>query len=659
MHIRQHPVMSAISAILTLACLCIISLVVFSEPLARFLTQNRGSERIGRELVINGPLKINWHLKHTDIHAEDIRLGNAPGYDEPDMMTIESLDFSFNPLKLLIGKLDLSNVKINKPFLILEKKDSGDKNWDFPALSKANVASHTVLADNRHNFPLIGRLNLTDGRVIYRDHVRGLDLDLQLNTASANGGEKGSDTIAGGFTVEGSGLLQKKHFEVSASGGSLDTLRETSKDFPLDLKLVMGSTEAVLKGTFKDPVKMTGVNATLNIKGHNLADQFYLTAIPLPPTPPYTLSGQLTKAGDVWGYNDFTGKIGASDISGSLSYDTGGDRGFLKANLVSHLLASKDLGGFIGLPPSGEEAAPEQKAAAAKKKASPKLIPDVPIKLERLRSSDMDVTLKAEKIDAPNLPFQGMDVRFDLKNGVLRLDPLNVILADGTVDGTIEIDGQKDIPPMKMALNLHRLSLGQFFAGTRFEKTTNGYFGGKINLAGQGLSLADVLATSNGEFTIIMSGGRISLLLVEASDLDLGQALPLVLGDDKSTAIRCGVADFLVKDGLLNSKVFVLDTTDSLLVGKVGIDLKREVINAKLDAKPKDNSLLSAQSPIVVSGKLKKPSIGLDPGEIGVRGAAAAVLGTLLTPFAAILPFIETGKVQNADCRSLINQAGK
>jgi uncharacterized protein involved in outer membrane biogenesis len=168
-----------------------------------------------------------------------------------------------------------------------------------------------------------------------------------------------------------------------------------------------------------------------------------------------------------------------------------------------------------------------------------------------------------------------------------------------------------------------------------------------------------VLATSNGDLALIMSGGEISLLLIEAADLDIGQALPLFLGKDKSTRINCGVMNFNVKDGLLSSNVVALDTKDSLLVGNVDIDLKDEMIDARLDAKPKDNSLLSLRIPITITGDLKSPSIGIDKEKTANRGVTAIVLGALLTPFAALLAFVEDGDAPDANCRALIRDARK
>jgi len=659
-HIRRHKILSAIGAIILLLALVVVLIVLFSEPIIKSMLEKKGGKALDRELVIDGDFKIRWHWGYTEVHADKIRLSNARGYPEPNMVTIDNLDFTFKPLKLLVAKLEFGDIVIDKPYVILDKKSATDFNWNFPAFSQANVATETALADDRHDFPIIQTLQLKAGRLIYRDAVKGLNLDVKLDSVSGEGNKETDNSIkksAKEFSMSGTGSMQNQKFTISAEGGSLDSLRDSSKPYPLSLKLTMGQTKVSVDGTFKDPVKLTGVDASLNITGHNLADLFYLTAIPLPPTPPYTLNGQLTKNGGTWGYNNFKGKVGGSDLSGNLSYDTSKEHGFLKADVVSNVLDSADLGGFIGLSPAGENAAPEQKKAAAEKKASPKLIPDVPLKLERLRATDLDVTLKAIKIVAPNLPFKGMEVRFYLKDGLLKLDPLKVVLADGTIDGSIEIDANKDVPPMKMNLNLRKLSLGQFFINTRFEKTSEGFFGGKVNLAGTGSSLADVLATSNGELTLIMSGGKISQLLIEASDLDIAQAVPLFLGKDKSTKIRCGVTDFGVEDGLLTSKVVLLDTNDSLLLGNVSINMKRETINAKLDAKPKDASIFAVQVPIVLSGQLKSPSIGLDGKKVGNRGVAAVVLGSLLTPFAAILPFIERGDAENVDCRTLIKNA--
>ena len=60
------------------------------------------------------------------------------------------------------------------------------------AMSRKNAA----LADNRHNFPIIGNLDLTGGHLIYRDDIKGLNLDLKLDSVNGQGGEKNS---ANGF----------------------------------------------------------------------------------------------------------------------------------------------------------------------------------------------------------------------------------------------------------------------------------------------------------------------------------------------------------------------------------------------------------------------------------------------------------------------------
>src|SRR5262249_25964770 len=160
-----------------------------------------------------------------------------------------------------------------------DKKEDGTTNWDLPAFSKGKAVADAALPEDRYEFPLIGMMSIKNANVIYRDAPRALNLDLKLDTAEAQSGEGQQ-----GFKVTGTGELQKQKFEVNADGGSLDLLRDTSKQFPLDLEIKMGGTVVNFKGALQDPVAMKGINATLDVSGPNMADLFYLTSIPLPPT---------------------------------------------------------------------------------------------------------------------------------------------------------------------------------------------------------------------------------------------------------------------------------------------------------------------------------------------------------------------------------------
>lgn len=610
-----------------------------SHGLQKFAS-SKGSAVIGRTLAIDD-LRLRWHWSEPRLVARNISLSNPEGAAEPNLFSADMVDIRFRVWPLLIGQLQLTEVNLDKPRLILEKTDEDTKNWDLPFMSKGKAAAETVVPEDRHDFPLVGSIVIQDGVLVYRDIPKKLDVELALDTAQGEGSDKS------GLTISGEGTLQDKKFELTAKGGSIDNLRDTNKPYPLSVDLKMGPTVLKLDGTFKDPIKLTGIDASLSLQGDNAADLFYLTAIPLPPTPPYKLSGQLTKKEKVWGYENFTGKVGDSDLSGSVAYDTSGERGFARMNLASKLMDMKDLGGFIGLTPKN----------AARQAASDRALPDIPLNLERLRATDLDVTLKADEIRAPGIPVNRLNTHIVLKQGVLTFDPLNVGIARGTMDGSLLVDGSKDVPHLKSDLVLKKISLKEFFNNPKFEDVTSGRFGGRVQLTGNGKSLADVLASSDGRVTFAMSGGKISLLIIEAAGLDVAEAAPLLLDRDRSTHIRCAVGDFKVTNGILNSETFVFDTNDTNVAGDAQINLKTEALDIRVKAHPKDPSLFAAKTPIVVGGTLKNPAVGLSPGELGGRSVAAVALGALLTPVAAIIPFLEMGLGEDSDCSGLIRQA--
>lgn len=597
------------------------------------------STHLGRRLSIEGPLRIDWDWNAPRIHATNLRIANVPRASPPDMVEIDEIDFTVKIWKLLRGRLELPDISILRPHIFLIEEDEAHKNWDFPALSGANIAAKAALPQSRSNVPVIDSLRIQEGKVSYKNIPRKVDLDLDMDTA------KGKNAANQLFAFKGSGTLEGQALNITAQGGSLQLLRDTHKPFPLNLTLSIGATRFSTDGTFIDPVQLEGLNANLHLSGKNLADLFYLMHIPFPPTPAYDLQGHLDKEGKKWTFSPFTGRVGHSDLSGSVVYDTSGKLPLLKGALASNRLDVADLGGLIGLSPERKGAPPNGR-----------ILPDTPLDLKRLRAGDMDLTLKAEKLNAPGWPLNDMNTHIVLKNGLLTLNPLHFGVAEGKAEGSLVLDGRKDIPGVEMNIALRELSLKPFFEGSKFAAFSEGHFGGRLDLAGTGASLATILGDSNGHIIITTAGGKISLLLVEAVNLNIAKMLPLFFGKDKTTAIRCGLGDFSVNDGLLTSRIFVLDTEHTKLKGDARISLKDETINAAIEARPKDLSLLSLQSRILVKGKLHSPTVTIDPIPTGIRGAAAAALAVIAPP-AAILPFIEPGSGNDADCAALFLHA--
>src|SRR5690606_5687808 len=122
-----------------------------------------------------------------------------------------------------------------------------------------------------------------------------------------------------------------------------------------------------------------------------------------------------------------------------------------------------DLAGFIGGAPQagGDESSnPELAALAAKREADPKLLPDTPYRLEKLRAMDADVRLKAQRINAPSLPLDDMDAHLFLDNGLLRLEPLNFGVAGGDIRSTIRMDAREKTIRTRADINARGLNLG-------------------------------------------------------------------------------------------------------------------------------------------------------------------------------------------------------
>ncbi len=629
--LRRHP----IRTLLALLAIAIVVLIVlwdwnwFRRPIEKIV-----HAKTGRTLHIAGDLDVDLGWVPV-ITADRITFSNADWARRPLMASTDRLRFAIDLKSLFRRRVVIPSLALTRPVVNLERGKQGG-NWVF---DKEDDGGNDVQFRN---------LWVEDGKLEYLDTPRRMDIALQVQNEKAEG--DGPPPIV----AKGSGHWQGNAFTMSGRAESPLRLKDADTPYRVDIRAAAGRTRAHARGTLLDPLRLRDFDVKFALSGQNLEDLYPLFGIAMPPTPPYSLDGRLTRDRDgrrtSWHYNGFKGRVGDSDLSGDATYVTGGPRRFLKGRFVSHRLDFDDLAGFIGAAPQrGETTNPELAAKAARDAARSRLLPDEPYKLDKLRAMDADVTLRATRINAPSLPLDNMDAHLRLDNGVARLEPLNFGVAGGKVRSVIRMDARESPIRTRAQISASGLNLQQLLPRSEVIKDAVGKVGGEVALTGTGNSIAKILGSSDGDVALGMGRGHISNLTMELAGLDVQEALKFLITKDRRIPVRCAFGDFAVKNGVMNARSLAFDTTDTIIIGEGTISLRDETLALKLRPRPKDRSLFSFRAPLYISGSFKQPSFRPDMKRVGLRAALALALGNIAPP-AALLATIEMGGGKNADC---------
>ena len=75
---------------------------------------------------------------------------------------------------------------------------------------------------------------------------------------------------------------------------------------------------------------------------------------------------------------------------------------------------------------------------------------------------------------------------------------------------------------------------------------------GGVGLGGQGFSIKEILAKSNGDIELLMEGGQINRTIVAGLGLDLLRLFGSFIGaTPEMVELRCTVADLEMRDGIV------------------------------------------------------------------------------------------------------------
>ena len=607
----------------------------FRGPLERYLTDSTG-----RPVTI-GYLDVDLALRPRII-ISDIAIGNAEWAGDEPLVILRELLFSVSVPSLFTNKIVLPHVRLTEGDVSLVRDKDGRANWQLRKSDEPSTRTFDVQS-----------LALVDASLSYRDAIQ--DIDVQARGESRLDGPYESRMTFGG-------KWRGNPFEGSADIGNVLSLRDLDDPFPLRLALRFARTTINAEGHVADIKSLGQIDARVSISGPSLGALYPTLPLALPDTPPYRATGRLVREGEVYTYTGFSGVIGNTDLAGDARYERRQPRPLLTATLKSRSLDLADLGPLIGLAPrtnSGAPAAspkptPTPAKAAPAKLPTGKVFPDNDFNLQKLNAMDADVRLTAATLKIPEqIPLDNFSTHLKLTNGLLVLDPLNFGMAGGNLISTITLDARNNPIAAKASIDVRRVRLGKLFPTVEsIKNTSTGTLGAQIRLAGRGNSISDMLATSDGTITAGMAGGRVSELGVWLVNLHGGELIPLLFGGDRPTQIRCAAMSFAVDDGLGTMNFFVFDTDESNIKGTGTINLGAEQFDITLDPQPKKPGVLSLRGPVRIYGTFRDADFGVSGQTVG-RGLGAVALG-ILNPLLALIPLIETGPGENADCQAAL-----
>lgn len=269
----------------------------------------------GRDLVIDGPISLSL-LPTPTVSVTGVKFFNAPGSKNANMVEVKSVTVQPSLLALLRGSIEVSEVTLVEPKIVLEINAEGKPNWEFaPSVAEAKPAAAKPSTPR----PLsLGRLTIDNGTLIFSDSKAGLSVVAdKANFTASVGSIDGPYSLAGDASINGAPL--RLDLAVGARGSNGHTA---------DLALQAGGGKLGFKGTLSElgaAAKVSGVaSASAESLTTFVGTLVKLAGQPEPALPPilagkFSFDGGIEVSQTAFAARDFKMALGQDSGSGSLS----------------------------------------------------------------------------------------------------------------------------------------------------------------------------------------------------------------------------------------------------------------------------------------------------------------------------------------------------
>ncbi len=584
------------------------------------------AERLGREVDLEG-LRVlaAWPPQ---VELEALRIANPDWAKNPWLLDARGVRATLEPGPLLEGRV-AGTAAVDDGGAWLEKQ--GDRtSWALDALQRDAKQEEQASAGGGSRREPMAIRSVSVGRF----GVSYLDSEEDTNVGLLASGDLGRDGRP--FEAKAEGRVRGQTLTASARAPAVPLSGERPVDLSFELELARTRTAGkVSLRAAADALQ--SIRGNVEATGPSIAAWKRITQTDLPSSAPYDVRASFRHEGGVWSVEDLKVKLGKSDVQGSASLDTTGERPFLRASLASERFDVKETG-----------VEREVKEELQKKY----LIPRDPWPTDELGELDAEIVLEVKEVrNAQPVPFDALAVRAVMKDKRLSVERLRIAFANGTVQGQLALDAASTPETGSAYIEVRNLDLSRVVPSLKkSEEATLGRLNGRVELAGRGKTPAALLGNADGRILFVAERGTASGLLVELLGLDAAEAATLLGKPKKPLPLRCAVVDLKVKDGTAHASPFVIDATDTVLSIEGAIDLGKERLNLTARAEPRDTSLFTLRTPIDIVGTFLDPEVEPHAGPLIGRAAAAVGLA-VINPVLALLPFMDPGGDPEPGCQ--------
>jgi AsmA family protein len=573
---RTHLALAGIAVVLVLG---ILFLGAVPASILRGVIVEKLQGASDRDVAIGSVTRDSFFSYSPVITVHDLRVAQPRWAGDGDFIRLKSVSARLSVLDVLTGEVQPDRVRIDGLELALIRDENGRSNWD---------EDETDDRDEDGNGPALTDLDVRQSRFSFTDHKRGLDLAGPITVDS----EKG-------LRAEGKGTFLQTKASLSFTGGAITGI-DPDADYPFEMALDSPALNLTAKGKMQGVLNTGLFTASLSAQAPTLKNLDRVIEAGLFGTQPIDLRATVRHEDKDWFVTKLDGSIGRSRLSGNADILKRDGRTKIDATIHATTLDFDDLADDAGLA----------RAAALTRRIGPRVIPNTRINLSKMGPTDGQLDFTIDRLlSRRDTVFRSLKGTLSLDHKLIQISDLVIRLKSGRMTGGVQVDHRSGAPKFSTDLTLRGASISDLIGNGDIVTAT---MRGRIKLSGSGDTVREALEKADGKAAMVASGGSVRATAAHVLGQNLSGAVGKIIDDPKARVpLRCLVASFDAKNGVLTPAPLAVDTEISIGRGEGRIALDGETISLILRGGAKGKSALRIVDPIKISGTLTAPNVSV------------------------------------------------